>query len=153
MRLCLFWLKSRRQNVINGTSVTLMPSGNTKPNKKVKKNILIFLGAIIALIAIVELAISLLGGNNIPDLDEQLYEIISKNEDLSKQMGTFRASDVEVSNFVNIEKDTITFNVVFSGSNAKLFFKGKMKKNEAEWEILSLFMIKNSDDSISIPVP
>lgn len=118
-----------------------------------KKNIFIFLIAFIALIVIVELTISLLGGNNIPDLDEQLYEIVSKNEDLSMQMGTFRASNVEVSNFVNMEKDTITFSAVFSGSNAKLFFKGKMKKKADEWEILSLFMIKNSNDSIFIPVP
>lgn len=121
--------------------------------KEMKKNIIIILGFIIAIIVIIELSMSLLGSSNTPNLDEQLYEIVSKNEDLSKQMGTFRASNVEVSNFVDIEKDTITFNAVFSGSNAKLFLKGKMKKKEDVWKILSLFMIKNADDSVSIPVP
>lgn len=121
--------------------------------KKMKKNIVIIIGVIIAVIVMIELTISLLGGNNTPDLDEQLYEIVSKNEDLSKQMGAFRASNVEVSNFVDIEKDTITFNAVFSGSNSKLFFKGKMKKKEDNWKILSLFMVKSANDSVSIPVP
>ncbi|AXE18642.1 hypothetical protein DR864_13200 [Runella rosea] len=118
-----------------------------------KKYIIIIIGVIIAVVVIIELTINLIGVNNTPDLDEQLYEIVSKNEDLSKQMGVFRASNVEVSNFVDIEKDTITFNAIFSGSNAKLFFKGKIKKNEDNWKILSLFIIKNDNDSVLIPRP
>ncbi|RDB04542.1 hypothetical protein [Runella aurantiaca] len=117
-----------------------------------KRNTLIILGFVIAVIVIIELTINTIGGYNTPDLDEQLHEIVTNNEGLSKQIGTFRASNVVISNFLNIEKDTITFNAVFSGNRAKIFLKGRMKKNEDKWKILCLFMIRNANDSVSIPL-
>lgn len=115
-----------------------------------KRIVITFVTVVILMAVMLELIAYFIEPKYSPDIDQKLSDLIKQDTVLSRQMGTFHASNVDYFNAMNYETDTLVFKSIFSGSNGNLFLNGNAKLINEEWVILNLYMLKNNNDSISI---